>query len=60
MSCYCRGFGTCDTCEQHVCTGDCTCGTDPTPNTREAVTSGYVNPTQARTEAWQQKQEATR
>lgn len=33
MSCYCRGFGLCDTCEQHVCTGDCTCDPDTTTKT---------------------------
>lgn len=50
MSCYCRGFGLCDTCEQHVCTGDCTCDPDPTPNTY---------PNQSGEEAWTEKKELT-
>jgi hypothetical protein len=33
---------------------------DGAPQTREEVTSGYVNPSQERIAAWAQKQELTR
>jgi len=33
---------------------------DGAPQTREEVTAGYINPSQARMAAWQQKQELTR
>lgn len=55
-TCYCGGHYRCGTCRHDVCY--CTC--DPTPTTREAVTAGYVNPSQARLNAWHTKQELTR
>jgi hypothetical protein len=57
-ACYCGGLYRCDTCRLDVCY--CPGHTDPTPDTREAVTSGYVNPTQARLAAWQERQDLRR
>lgn len=55
--CYCRGTNVCPDCEGHACT-DRTCDKDGTPDSREEVTAGYVNPSQARMDAWEQKIEA--
>lgn len=57
--CYCRGVNVCPDCEQHACT-QCECEKDGAPATQEEVTSGYVNPSQARMAAWEQKKELTR
>lgn len=54
--CYCGGHYRCEECRRDVCF--CACKTDGAPHSREAVTSGYVNPTQARLDAWAKKQEA--
>ena len=37
-----------------------TCEVDGAPQTRAEVTAGYVNPSQARLDAWQNKLELTR
>jgi hypothetical protein len=60
MSCYCRGAGTCEDCGGHTCNGFCTCELDGAPQTQEAVTAGYVNPSVAREAAWAEKQGLTR
>jgi hypothetical protein len=60
VNCYCQAQGICDGCEGHICAGQCVCERDGAPETQEAVTVGYVNPSQARVEAWQTKQELTR
>lgn len=52
--CYCGGHYRCDKCRHDVCF--CICDADGTPQTREEVTSGYVNPSTARIEAWAEKQ----
>lgn len=54
-ACYCGRLYDCEDCGGDVC--NCQCRTDGAPQTQEAVTSGYVNPTYARLEAWVQKQE---
>lgn len=56
--CYCGGLYLCEDCGGDVCL--CTCDIDGAPQTQAEVTSGYVNPTQARLDAWREKQEAMR
>ena len=56
--CYCGGHYRCDTCRHDVCY--CTCQRDGAPHTQAEVTAGYVNPSQARMDAWTQKLELTR
>ncbi|MCO4257360.1 hypothetical protein [Pseudarthrobacter cellobiosi] len=56
--CYCRGAGICDN-NHHICEA-CTCEHDGAPHTQAEVTSGHVNPSSARLDAWQEKLEATR
>lgn len=56
--CYCRGAGICDN-NHHICEG-CTCDHDGAPQTREVTTAGWVNPSPARLEAWNEKLELTR
>ena len=56
--CYCGDRYRCEDCRNDVCF--CTCEKDGAPMTREEVTAGYVNPTQARMAAWEEKQELTR
>lgn len=56
--CYCGGHYRCDTCRHDVCY--CTCKADGAPQTQAEVTAGYVNPSQARQDAWNQKLELTR
>jgi len=58
MSCYCRGTAVCGA-GHHICT-DCTCDVDGAPQTQAEVTAGYVNPSQARQDAWAEKLELTR
>lgn len=58
MTCYCGGHYRCEKCRRDVCY--CKCVADGAPQSQEAVTFGYVNPSQARIEAWQTKQELTR
>lgn len=53
--CYCGGHYRCEDCRRDVCF--CTCQIDGAPET--TATAGYVNPTQARMDAWQTKQELT-
>ena len=57
-ACYCGRLYPCENCGGDVC--NCQCVTDGAPYSREAVTSGYINPTQARTDAWQERQELRR
>ena len=59
--CYCRGAGICDN-NHHICES-CSCDEhDGAPQTREEVTSGYghANPSQARLDAWTERQELRR
>lgn len=56
--CYCGRLYTCEDCAADVCA--CTCEVDGAPQTQAEVTSGHVNPSQARIEAWQNKMELTR
>lgn len=56
--CYCGDRYRCDDCHRDVCF--CTCEVDGAPQTQAEVTGGYVNPTQARMAAWDEKQELTR
>ena len=56
--CYCGGNYRCEDCRRDVCF--CTCHADGAPQTRAEVTAGYVNPSQARMDAWTQKLELTR
>lgn len=58
MSDPCRGLYPCDDCGDCPC--NCECRTDGAPQTRAESTAGHVNPTQARLDAWQTKQELTR
>lgn len=57
--CYCRGVNVCPDCEQHACT-QCECDKDGAPQTQAEVTSVYINPSTARLNAWEEKQELTR
>jgi hypothetical protein len=57
-TCYCGGHYRCETCRLDVCY--CACRTDGAPQTQAEVTSGHVNPSTARLEAWANKQELTR
>jgi len=57
-ACYCGGHYRCETCRRDVCF--CPGHEDPTPDTQAEVTAGYVNPSQARIEAWTEKRELTR
>ena len=54
--CYCGRLYTCDDCGGDVC--NCTCDVDGAPQTQPVA--GYVNPSQARLNAWQEKLELTR
>jgi len=56
--CYCGRLYTCEDCGGDVC--KCTCDVDGAPQTRAETTAGYVNPSQARLDAWQNKLELTR
>lgn len=56
--CYCGRLYPCEDCGGDVC--NCQCRTDGAPQTQAEVTSGYVNPSQARIDAWTQKLELTR
>lgn len=56
--CYCGDRYRCEDCHHDVCF--CTCEKDGAPQTQAEVTGGYVNPTQARMAAWDEKQELTR
>lgn len=55
--CYCGDRYRCEDCHKDVCF--CICETDGAPQTREEVTSGWVNPSTTRLEAWANKQELT-
>lgn len=55
--CYCGRLYICEDCGGDVC--NCRCEVDGAPQTRAAVTAGYVNPSQARLEAWAEKLELT-
>lgn len=57
MTCYCGGHYRCEKCRRDVCY--CECRTDGAPHTQAEVTAGYVNPSQARTAAWNEKLELT-
>jgi hypothetical protein len=56
--CYCGRLYTCEDCGSDVC--QCTCELDGAPQTQAEVTAGYVNPSQARQDAWALKLELTR
>ena len=56
--CFCGRLYTCDDCGGDVC--QCTCDIDGAPHTQAEVTSGYVNPSQAKRDAWTQRLEARR
>lgn len=57
--CYCGDRYRCEDCHRDVCF--CICEVDGAPDTQEAVTAGgRVNPSIARLEAWEEKQELTR
>lgn len=56
--CYCGGHYRCEDCRRDVCF--CSCEKDGTPHTQAEVTSGYVNASTARLEAWANKRELTR
>ena len=58
QQCRCGDLFRCGDCRKDVCF--CTCVTDGTPHTQEAVTAGWFNPSQERFDAWQEKQELTR
>ena len=51
--CYCGGRYRCDKCRHDVCF--CVCDVDGTPDTRDEVTAGHVNPSDARLAAWNLK-----
>ncbi|MEO5317635.1 hypothetical protein PV761_03440 [Arthrobacter sp. CC3] len=53
--CYCGQFYSCEDCGGDVC--NCTCERDGAPQTQAEVTAGYVNPSQARMDAWQTRQD---
>lgn len=57
-ACFCGQLYTCEECGGDVC--QCTCDIDGAPQTQAQVTSGHVNPSQARLQAWAQKVELTR
>ncbi len=58
IQCCCGGRVRCGDCRKDICYCDCHPFVDPTPQTREEVTAGWVNPSAAREAAWQEKQEA--
>lgn len=58
--CFCRGAGLCEDCSGHTCAGLCTCDHDGAPQTQAEVTSGHVNPSTTRLDAWTARQELRR
>jgi len=58
IQCCCGGRVRCGDCRKDICFCSCHAEVDPTPQDRESVTGGWVNPSAAREQAWQEKQEA--
>ena len=56
--CFCGQLYTCEECGGDVC--QCTCDIDGAPHAQAEVTAGYVNPSQAKRDAWTQRLEARR
>lgn len=56
--CFCGQLYTCEDCGGDVCL--CTCDIDGAPQTQAESTAGYVNPSQAKLDAWAEKLEARR